>query len=333
MNILIIGAGAVGLVYGQHFSNAGHQVTFFVKEKYQRPLEQDRKNGVVLYHLNKDKALKKPIRFQDFQVISSWDDANHFDVIALAISSNALRQLPLEIIKRKLKLQTSLLMLQPSQADFKHLSQVIPENQILQGMISLISYQTDDINTSAKPSGTAYYLPPLPMPISATNSIEQKIPRAHIVNLFNNSGIKAKAVDSAVEESRLPSAFLMTFLCALEAADWKFDQLRNSPELLSQLSKAQQALLPHQFSSQQPSQTETKQGLFLQLKKDLLSSLLKPWLYKLLLRIAPIFVPLPLEAYLKKHFLKVRPQTMMYMKEYEEQHPSAAITNLLSSVR
>jgi 2-dehydropantoate 2-reductase len=176
MNILIIGAGAVGLVYGQHFSNAGHQVTFFVKEKYQRPLEQDRKNGVVLYHLNKDKALKKPIRFQDFQVISSWDDANHFDVIALAISSNALRQLPLEIIKRKLKLQTSLLMLQPSQADFKHLSQVIPENQILQGMISLISYQTDDINTSAKPSGTAYYLPPLPMPISATNSIEQKNP-------------------------------------------------------------------------------------------------------------------------------------------------------------
>jgi 2-dehydropantoate 2-reductase len=151
--------------------------------------------------------------------------------------------------------------------------------------------------------------------------------------LFNNSGIKAKAVDSAVEESRLPSAFLMTFLCALEAADWKFDQLRNSPELLSKLSKAQQALLPHQFSSQQPSQTETKQGLFLQLKKDLLSSLLKPWLYKLLLRIAPIFVPLPLEAYLKKHFLKVRPQTMMYMKEYEEQHPSAAITNLLSSVR
>jgi 2-dehydropantoate 2-reductase len=331
MNILIIGAGAVGLVYGYHFSNAGHKVTFLVKEKYQRPLEQDKQEGVVLYHLNKDKALAKPIRFKNFDVMSDWNQTNRFDLVALAISSNALRQLPLDKLKDKLQLKTeaaaphaSLLMLQPSQKDFEHLSQIIPTTQILQGMISLISYQTNEINRAIQPLGTAYYLPPLPMPISATDALEQRNHRANIVKLFNNAGIKAKAVHSAVSDSRLPSAFLMTFLCALEAGNWNFNQLRNSPELLSQLSQAQRALLPPQLS---------QTGLFLPLKKVILSSLLKPWLYKLLLRIAPVFVPLPLEAYLKKHFLKVRPQTMMYMQEYEEQHPSRAITNLLSLIR
>ena len=38
MKILIVGAGAVGLVYGHHFANEGHQVTFMVKEKYQAQL-------------------------------------------------------------------------------------------------------------------------------------------------------------------------------------------------------------------------------------------------------------------------------------------------------
>ena len=34
MNILIVGAGAVGLVYGHCFQQAGHSVTFFIKEKH-----------------------------------------------------------------------------------------------------------------------------------------------------------------------------------------------------------------------------------------------------------------------------------------------------------
>ncbi len=326
MNILIVGAGAVGLVYGHHFVNAGHQVTFLIKEKYQQALEDDKQEGIVLYHLNKDKNLQQPLRFKDFATITRWDDANDFDVIALSISSTALRQLPLTTINIKLTnsvKKTSLLMLQPSEEDLEHLTQVISQEHILQGMITLISYQTDNINEGVNPAGTAYYLPPLPMPISATDLLQQKDSRKNIVTLFNQSGIQAKAVNSALDESKLLSAFFMTFLCALEAADWQFDRLKNSEKLLKQLSAAQTDLLPKKI---------TASGALGPLKKSLLKSILKPWLYKVLIRLSPAVIPLPLEAYLKKHFLKVRPQTLMYMQDYQNAYPSNAVAELVNLI-
>ena len=330
MNILIVGAGAVGLVYGHHFANAGHQVTFLVKEKYQQALEAEKQKGVVLYHLNNDKHLQQPLRFTNFSTITEWQDAECFDLIALSISSTALRQLPLSIIKNKINESinpVSLLMLQPSEEDLKHLTTVIDNEHILQGMITLISYQTDHINEGVIPAGTAYYLPPLPMPISASKPLPQQkqnsLKLKEVVSLFNQSGIKAKAVNSALDESRLISAFFMTFLCALEAADWQFERLKNSARLLQQLSAAQTELLPQKIIAN---------GVFTPLKKRLLTALLKPWFYKLLIKISPRVIPLPLEAYLKKHFLKVRPQTLMYLQDYQNTFPSEAVAELVSLI-
>ena len=334
MNILIVGAGAVGLVYGHHFANAGHQVTFLIKEKYQQAVEAEKQKGVVLYHLNNDKHLQQPLRFTNFSTITEWQDAEGFDLIALSISSTALRQLPLSIINDKIKESinpVSLLMLQPSEEDLEHLTAVIAKEHILQGMITLISYQTDCINEGIIPAGTAYYLPSLPMPISASqppqqqqqDSLKLKFKLKEVVTLFNQSGIKAKAVNSALDESRLISAFFMTFLCALEAADWQFERLKNSARLLQQLSAAQTELLPQKIIAN---------GVFTPLKKRLLTALLKPWFYKLLINISPRVIPLPLEAYLKKHFLKVRPQTLMYLQDYQNAFPSEAVAKLVSLI-
>lgn len=339
MNILIVGAGAVGLVYGHHFANAGHQVTFLVKEKYQTLLNQEKKkhhnnsSGVPLYHLNTDKKLLRPQYFNQFDTITEWHQIQDIDVIALAISSNALRQLPRSAINNMIQRdQSKLLMLQPSATDFEYLNEEISAETIFQGMISLISYQTDDVNRQIKPAGTAYYLPPMPMPISASFDREKVTTRTAteanqhlqtIVSLFNNSGISAKAVKSAINESRLPSAFLMTFLCALEAADWQFKRLRKTPLLLRKLGAAQRALLPQQLAGN----SLIAKGKRLSLT-FLMALLLRPFLYKFLLRIAPWCVPLPLEAYLKKHFLKVRAQTVIYMQEYYDAHPVKAIEEL-----
>ena len=119
-------------------------------------------------------------------------------------------------------------------------------------MISLISYQTDDVNQDINPAGTAYYLPPMPMPISATTE-SQKIRLKNIVSLFKDSAISAKTVKSAINDSKIPSAFLMTFLCVLEAANWEFKRLGQSADLLKSsvqrsnhccLSKSQGKALP-----------------------------------------------------------------------------------------
>jgi hypothetical protein len=97
----------VGLVYVHHFTNAGHQVTFLAKEKYPQTLAADKQKGVVRYHLNKDKHLQSPVRFTYFTTITEWDDADDVDMIALSISSNVLRQLPLPIINDKIESSTN----------------------------------------------------------------------------------------------------------------------------------------------------------------------------------------------------------------------------------
>lgn len=314
MKILIVGAGAVGLVYGHSFANAGHQVTFLVKDKYQSTLEIEKQEGVILYHLNTDKKLKKPQYFKSFETITHWDQVEEVDLVILAISSNALRQLPLEAINQQLlKSEADLLMLQPNVTDFDYLSQVVAKKRIFKGMINLISYQTHEVNDEISPAGIAYYLPPTSMPISASDLGEKaRLPR--LVSVFHGSGLQATAVNDAIDSSRLPSAFLMTFLCALEAAHWEFKRLRQSPDLLRKLSAAQQILLPAQVDHS--------------VMAWLLKMMLKPFLYKLLLKVAPWFVPLPLEAYLKKHFLKLRSQTVIYMQEYNEIYDSQAIAEL-----
>lgn len=320
MNILIVGAGAVGLVYGRHFSEAGHKVSFFVKEKYQQALldNQQDHGGERLYFLNKDKVQAKPLLFKDFNTVTEWNSNTQYDLIVLAISSNALRTLPLLEIKQQLGTNT-LLMLQPSQTDFEHLSTVIAQEQIVQGMISLISYQTPLSNyqypNSTPASGIAYYLPPMKMPISGLDPERA----SSTTKLFNDSKIPAKKVNNAVNESKMPSAFLMTFLCVLEAADWKFSTLTNAKDLLKKLSLGQQELLPLQIASSNSPLGKLKLGLV----KIITKLVLRPWLYYLLLKISDKAVPLPLEAYLEYHFSKVREQTKIYMEEYAQSSKEA----------
>ena len=315
MNILIVGAGAVGLVYGRHFAEVGHKVSFFVKAKYQQALEDNQQNngGERLYLLNKDREQAKPILFDNFNTVTEWNSDTQYDLIVLAISSNALRALPLENIKQQLGSNT-LLMLQPSQTDFEHLSTIIEPEKIVQGMISLISYQTPLPNhtyaDNIPESGIAYYLPPMKMPISGLDHERA----ATVKNLFKGAKIPAKTVSNAVNESKLPSAFLMTFLCVLEAADWKFSTLANSKELLKKLATGQQELLPQQVSNSDSLLDTLKQGL----AKLIIKLVLRPWLYQLLLKISDKAVPLPLEAYLEYHFSKVREQTKIYMEEYAQ---------------
>lgn len=338
MKILIIGAGAVGMVYGQHFAQAGHQVCFMVKEKYQADLENNKQlGGEKLYFLNKDKKLKNPLLFNRFSSINDWSLEQSFDLVVLAISSNALRSLPLELLEQQLKSNqqnyASLLMLQPSDSDLDYLASQIDPELILQGMINMISYQTplNDAPASGdshvSDNAIAYYLPFTAMPISSAGTTTEAIERrTEVIKLFNQSAIKATAVHSALDQSRLPSAFLASFLCVLEANDWQFDRLRNNPQHLHLLSRSQRFLLPNLLPT---SQAKFKKIV----TSKLLNVTLRPWLYKLLLRIADPVLPLPLEAYLKKHFLKVHEQTKLYMQEYNQQLPDKSLQQLLALMK
>lgn len=334
MNILIVGAGAVGQVYGYHFQQAGNRVSYLVKEKYQKKIAQ----GMTLLpltgpklltshkSLNNRSASSPEVHFFADDIITQWPmEKSGFDLIILTIPSDALRSLPYDDV-RQACMNTPVLMLQPSREDRQRLQQELPHTPIAEGLISLIAYQAPlpghllktqhlPADTEQENSGIAYYLPPLKMSIS---SISQPLAK-QISALFNQGGIRAKVSASAIEDSAIPSAFLMTFLCVLQASDWRFQQLRDNTQHLKTLSRAQRFLIPMQKPV----------GFGRTLLHIGSSLMLRPWLYRLLLNLSPKVLPLPLEAYLAFHFQKVHQQTRLYMEDYYRHHPDHSIGELL----
>ena len=63
MKVLVVGAGAVGQVYGHALARGGARVTFLVKPKH----VEEARRGFVLYELNRGRA---PIRWSDFAVVT-----------------------------------------------------------------------------------------------------------------------------------------------------------------------------------------------------------------------------------------------------------------------
>ena len=323
MNILIVGAGAVGQVYGYHFQQAGNRVSYLIKEKYRTQIAQ----GMTLLPLNNHKSLNNrsasspEVHFFADDIITQWPtEKSGFDLIILTIPSDALRSLPYDDV-RQACMNTPVLMLQPSREDRQRLQQELPHTPIAEGLISLIAYQEplpdqpQSTDTKKEISGIAYYLPPLKMSISSTSPALAR----QITALFNQGGIRARVSASAIEDSAIPSAFLMTFLCVLQASDWRFQQLRRNSKQLKTLSRAQRFLIPMQ----------KPEGFGRSLLRIGGSILLRPWLYRLLLTLSPKVLPLPLEAYLAFHFQKVHQQTRLYMEDYYRQHPDPSIGELL----
>jgi len=295
--ILIIGAGAVGLVYGKHFSDAGHEVTFFVKEKHVEALSK----GSIVYHMNNDKSLKKPIRFSQYSLITSFEDVQQssWDQIYLCFSSTALQAFDFVGFQQALTSKPTLIMLQPSTQDYQCLTSVFPEEQIVEGMITLISYSAPLSTETVDIPGTAYWLPPfVPTPFSG-----QTHRRTEIIQTFLEGKIAAKSSKSVRTQSLFPTAFLMAFLTALESSDWHFNSLRSNTPLLIQLNHSVDEI----FAA-----LEAEHNV----KRPMAFRLSSPFVLKTLLRIAPHVMPMDIETYFEAHFTKVKDQTKLYMRNY-----------------
>jgi len=314
MNILIVGEGAVGLVYGHCFQQAGHSVTFFIKEKHRATLNQ----GVTL--VRKRRLWRDNVsQFSDFSLISDWQAVGkqQWDQVLLAIPSDALRQLPFDSIYRAI-CDATLVMLQPSEEDSRLLLRFWPASQVVRGMINLISYYHplpgETPVASATPLSIAWFLPPTAMPLSG-----DKARLDDVLSLFNGSGIYSKSVANALASSRFPNAVLMTFLCALDASDWRFAQLRSDRTLLALLVAAQKDLLEALAANEAPQEQKAMKRA---------AGLLGYWPYRMILGLAPLALPFSLEAYLREHFTKVRSQTDLYVQDFRRHCDSVHLAQL-----
>jgi hypothetical protein len=295
MRALVVGAGAIGQVYGHHLARGGAQVGYLVKP----PRAAQIRAGLVLYPLNRRRARRKePIRARGFDVLTA--PAGEWDVVVLAVSSPALAEGTwLAALARALPAAT-VVLLQPGPDDRLIVQRHFPEGQVVQGIISLVAYAAPMPGEAGFPEpGIAYWFPPL-APTPLDGAPERVAP---VVAALRGGGLPARAVDDLAALAPFGTALLIPVVAALEAEQWSLPALRRSARLSLAVQAAREA----------SSALARRDGHAAPMPLRLLTS--RAALISLL-RLAPLVAPFDVPTYLQVHFTKVRAQTRAFLRSY-----------------
>ena len=302
--ILLVGAGAVGLVYGRHLQLGGDEVHFLVKPKHAQSL----RDGFDIYHLNKSRH-GPPIRFEDFGVLTNLEEvaASRWDQLWICTSSTALKSGDWlgETIAAAGE-ETTVVGLQPGAQDRDYALQYCPAERLVWGLITFISYQTPLPDEDKEP-GLAYWLPPLTPslffgPEARTRAVAQGL---------SKGGCSARFTPKAAAQMALGGAMFIPIIAGLEGAGWSFSRFKSSPLLDISHNAAREAV--DAVANQQ------------KVKVPLPMRMVRPWMVRMAIRLAPIVVPLPLEIYLEYHFTKVGDQTRQMLRDYVQLAQTASL--------
>lgn len=293
--VLVIGAGAVGQVYGRHAALSGADVTFFVREKYRATVA----GGFDMYPLNRS-AKTEPVRFEGFSVVTRADEvaAQRFDQVYLTVSSAALAGPWLAELIGAVG-DATILALQPGQDDLETiLAAGATRDHVVSGVITLISYSAPLPGETRFPKpGMAYWFPPLsPSLVSGDRDRAGRV-----IDLLKRGGLPVKRHPDVPKFAAFPTAIMMPYLVALESAGWTFAGLAAGPiQLAARGAREAMAIV---------ARTSGKPPLMMRL-------VARPRVLRMGLWLGRRVVPLPLEIYLKEHFIKVGDQTRMFMAGY-----------------
>lgn len=300
--VLVVGAGAVGQVFGRHLGLGGAAVTFFVREKYREGVAR----GFDMYPLNRRKKQRgELVRFTEFEVVSSAAEvaARRFEQIYLTVSSNALLGDWLRELLHAVP-GAIVVSLQPGSEDRARVLAAMagprPEERLVSGMISLISYAAPlPGETRFAQPGTAYWFPTLgPSPLSGPRSAVDGVLAA-----LKRGKLPAKRHRDVPGSVAFPSAVLMPYLAALELGGWSFASLRDPDHAARAAGAAREAMAVVSQGGAGRAPFGVRQ-------------LARPRVLRLVLALARRLVPLPLETYVREHFIKVGDQTRMFLQQY-----------------
>jgi hypothetical protein len=293
--VLIIGAGAVGQVYGRHLQLGGASVTYFVKEKYLDSLGQ----GMPLYPLNKQRVSEEACLFTDYSLLTSIEEVKtkEFDQVWLCVDATALRRDWVETMCTSIGSATVISLISGIH-EKEILLKYIPEARLVCGIITLISYQAPLPNEVCQGKGMAYWFPPFTPAYFSGPTLQVRT----IVSILKSGGQPAAIHKDISAMSSFGTAVLMPLLLGLERSSWSFKQFSSGLALTESLKAVREAL---QIAAQQ---TDRPLPFF--------RHFIGPFSIKVILWLGERILPLPLESYLKYHFTKVGAQTHLFINNF-----------------
>lgn len=316
MNVLIVGAGSVGQLYGFCLAQGGAEVDVYVREKYR----QEALSGYVLYDRNE--GLKTQLSFQPEEVLTVPADlkGRHYDAIIICVPSTGLRGTWFEELI-EFSDQALIISLQPGLEDRSYVAEYAGQGRVVTGLITSVSYPAPLPGEEAPEPGTAFWFPPLVKAL-----FQGSDPRlSEVLEILSRGGLKSEAVSDLSTRAGFASGVLTPFIAGLESVGWSFQNLRSNKEVLRRICNA-------------INEAHELLEILLDTRRPLATRLLSPTSFRGGLIAAPRVTPFDLEIYFQVHFTKVGAQTRRFLEDYirlrsDREMASPAITALLESIR
>lgn len=313
MNILIVGAGAVGQVYAHYLALGGAKISFLVRPAHAG--EHD--DGFTLYPLH-SKGHYRPVRLRPERIYTSLDDATKqtWDQVWICVPTTALVKPWVDDIARATG-DATLVFFPAGIRVIERLG--LPVDRCVSGLISMMSYFAPmEGDPSDLAPGVAFWFPPL-SPTMFGGPDER---RDAVIDALKRGGCPA-ASGKVTEAGAFGSAVLMPHIVGLEGAGWSYDELARSDWLRDSVAATHEAL--------------SAAAAHLQIARPFLFALLRPWTVRLILAVVRFLAPLDVATFFKTHFTKVRSQTEMQMAQYivlatKAGESSTALTKLGTNV-
>lgn len=322
MKVLIVGAGAVGQVFGRHTQLGGAELAFLVRPAYASAVEQ----GLTLYALGQPERWT-PRTLSASAVLTDATQVPAFapDGIFLCVSSTALRQGPWLSELATAAPQATVVTLQPGLEDRAYVIETLTtaigsddaaaaEERVVSGLIGFMSYTAPLPGDPIDIPGTAYWVPPLTdLPFSGQRA-------EAVVELLRRGGLAAKRHADVAARLAFAGPLLQMQIVALECAGWSFAELRRQRPL-------RQLAFEASVEAIQLAERHVDQRAPLALR------LLRPWMLDAGLRLMARLAPFDLERFFELHFTKVGDQTRDQLRRMQQlaagyQLPAGAIAAL-----
>ena len=311
MNLLIVGAGAIGSTYGYFASRAGAKITYLIKPKHRADLA----NGIQLYSWKGRKA--ESAVFRDFEVL---DEAaalrkRKFDAVLVTLPSNQFRAegwlsgflSDFDAGSPDAKIWS----LQPMANDEVYLREKLggsaaADARVVHGRIPILSYLAPMPGESFEKPGYAFYTPP---GAKAAWSSRDLATAETAAKLFEAGGLPSKVVsDTPTAASLIPDSLLRAVVAGLERSEWSFDRLLNG-ENIHLVTGGMREMTAIGAKIQKTA--DPAQGWWGKLGST-------PFGVKMVLRLATKIIPFDLESFMRVHFTKVETQMQLALDEQIE---------------
>jgi 2-dehydropantoate 2-reductase len=299
MRVLMVGAGAVGQVFGAHLQRGGAQVGVYVRPARRAWAQRSHAMWRV-----RGRGRRESGAFRADAVLCDVSEVNptQWDQLWLAVPSPAVREEALQPLLRAFA-GRPVVTTTPGWRDQAHLAACCGADglaQVMTGYLAWFGALAGDKRESQGASAEAlrYWFPPMsPSLISGPQHVV-----APALQALKRGALPIRRVRDARVVAGFASAAMMPALAALESATWGFGALRQSGRLAVAAQAGREAMLALAKSEH--------------LKSPLWRSALRGGTLSVLLRVAAMAAPLPVEAFLALHFTKVGAQTRDMLDTY-----------------